>query len=712
QSVTIDFDGIDDFVLVDALNGSATALTYMAWVKLDPTAFGDSVVMGEFNNILYVNDDQTISAVVKTDSGTFSTSSTEAIPKGIWVHLTSVYDGTSLKIYINGEEVSSVLISGTSLVPSNTNFYIGRSPNTAVDFINANIQEVKVYDIALSESQVQEQVYQSLINSNGIVVGATTNLPISGLSWSDLKLYLKLTSASSGTTSDSSLLSNVGLLLNMTTLQETTAPMPYEANNSGDWTSTATWTYGSVWDITSLPHKDWAIVSLTNNAELTTSSSHTHLGLLLASGTSLKVANDQAIHNSQYLRLNGTIDLQGESQLIQGVHSVLDPSSSGYLERDQQGHSSLYNYNYWCSPVGSINTSLNNKSYTISEVLHDGTTPDSPVAINFTASGYDGAAGSPITLASYWMYAFRNQPDDYHNWTSIGASGQLAVGEGYTHKGTGTAALSQNYTFIGKPNNGTITHTITDDNLYLVGNPYPSALDANQFIQDNLQTIDSNGDVIQAGTTTGALYFWEHWGGDSHILDYYQGGYATYNLTGATLAVPDPDVSDTGSGSYLPKRYIPVGQGFFVQGDQDGGVLEFNNQQRVFQRESDGNSVFISRHLAGPLRTNDSISRMHFKFKTPEGASRHLLLGVKTGLLDGINYGYDAHMLDWQFTDCAFVVDSEPLVIQAIGELYSGLILPLKIQVGAQGDVSFLAEDLSGLPADLKLYFFDSQTAT
>jgi hypothetical protein len=48
--------------------------------------------------------------------------------------------------------------------------------------LNADIQEVKVYDKALSDSQIQEQVYQSLVNSNGTVVGATTNFPISGLS--------------------------------------------------------------------------------------------------------------------------------------------------------------------------------------------------------------------------------------------------------------------------------------------------------------------------------------------------------------------------------------------------------------------------------------------------------------------------------------------------------------------------------------------------
>ena len=45
---------------------------------------------------------------------------------------------------------------------------------------------------------------------------------------------------------------------------------------------------------------------------------------------------------SRYLKINGIIDLEGESQLIQTMTSVLDVTSSGTLERDQQGTQDLY----------------------------------------------------------------------------------------------------------------------------------------------------------------------------------------------------------------------------------------------------------------------------------------------------------------------------------------------------------------------------------
>ena len=61
--------------------------------------------------------------------------------------------------------------------------------------------------------------------------------------------------------------------------------------------------------------------------------------------------NDQLIQNTKYVRLDGQIDLVGESQLIQTAASELDVVSAGYIERDQQGKTDVYEYNHWSSPV-------------------------------------------------------------------------------------------------------------------------------------------------------------------------------------------------------------------------------------------------------------------------------------------------------------------------------------------------------------------------
>jgi hypothetical protein len=75
--------------------------------------------------------------------------------------------------------------------------------------------------------------------------------------------------------------------------------------------------------------------------------------------------NDTNIQNDWYLKLDGKIDLVGMSQLVQTAESDLDVTSAGSIERDQQGQSNKYNYNYWSSPVSPINTTANNTNYSI-----------------------------------------------------------------------------------------------------------------------------------------------------------------------------------------------------------------------------------------------------------------------------------------------------------------------------------------------------------
>lgn len=701
---SIDFDGIDDYVIVDSVIDPVGTLSCMAWVKLDTSFSGDSWIIGESNSSLFLDQDATVRAKITTDSGTYITATTEAVNSGEWVHLAYVYNGTSLNIYINGEESASTSVSGSALIPSTSSFFIGRHPISSSDYIKADIQEVKVYDVALTQNQLQEQIYQPIINNGGNASGFVTGKDISGLSWGNLKLYLKLTSAVTGTTSDDSSIANTALLHNMTTTQETTAPIPYVANASGQWTTTGTWEYGNVWDIENLPNKDWAIVQISNSAKVTTTSSHTHLGLLLDPGTELEIQNDQLLQNTKYLKLDGVIDLVGESQLIQTSMSELEVSSGGSLERDQDGKSNLFQYNYWSSPVNPINGISNNTNYSVAEVLKDGTIPAAPQNINWV-EGYDGSPGSPISIADFWIFKFIDSPDTYTNWIQSFSSGSIKVGEGYTLKGSGASSSTQNYTFLGKPNNGLIGHSIGGDHMSLLGNPYPSALDAYAFINDNIESNPS---------TTGALYFWEHWGGNSHNLAAYEGGYSTLNLTGHVMAVSDPMVSSNGTGVIVPKRYVPVAQGFMVYGDTDGGTIEFNNSQRVFEKESGGNSTFVRASGNATLEENldDNLDRVYFNFISPEGATRQLLLGVKYGLTEAIDYGYDAKRFNEQYTDCGWKIAEEAYVIQGIGEIYEDLELPLIIKVGAAGQCKFNVSSLADLNENIEVYFKDAELQT
>src|SRR5690606_27631402 len=194
------------------------------------------------------------------------------------------------------------------------------------------------------------------------------------------------------------------------------------------------------------------------------------VGIIVDGGNEFSITADKGLYNSFYVKLDGKIDLDGESQLIQTENSVLDVTSSGVLERDQQGTRDLFTYNYWSSPVGISNATTNNNSYTVPDVLSDGTTASSPISINFLTSGYNGNnSSSPISIADYWIWKYSNRlSDTYSEWQHVRSTGTLLAGEGFTMKGvqskSGNITLKQNKVINRKPNNGDITLTISSGN--------------------------------------------------------------------------------------------------------------------------------------------------------------------------------------------------------------------------------------------------------
>jgi len=155
-------------------------------------------------------------------------------------------------------------------------------------------------------------------------------------------------------------------------------------------------------------------------------------------------------------------------------------------------------------------------------ILRDGTDSANPKNITFGDGAYfaDGPLTSPIKISNRWIWTYSSLTpasnsnwDNYYQWQYKSSTGLIAVADGFSMKGSGgTAPINdtQNYVFTGKPNSGTINKYIALLQTYLIGNPYPSALDADEFIKDNLK--DCNGCRGITNTFGGALYFWDHFG--------------------------------------------------------------------------------------------------------------------------------------------------------------------------------------------------------
>jgi len=89
-----------------------------------------------------------------------------AFPTGTKIHVVCVYDGVNrqMRVYYNGSQVASNNITMLSANLRNTFAYIGKSLYSADPYLNASIDEFRIYNIPLNASMVQAS-YQAGPNS-------------------------------------------------------------------------------------------------------------------------------------------------------------------------------------------------------------------------------------------------------------------------------------------------------------------------------------------------------------------------------------------------------------------------------------------------------------------------------------------------------------------------------------------------------------------
>lgn len=431
--------------------------------------------------------------------------------------------------------------------------------------------------------------------------------------------------------------------------------------------------------------------SLTENADVREVEIESGGVLVVDSGTRLQVSN--AIDNEGDIRLIGT------SQLIQTHTGSSQITGSGSLYVDQNSDlTSVYRYNYWTSPVKEVSES----NYTIEGVMKDGTTATSatstPPDLTFT-SGYDGSTG-PLTLSSYWIYGYLNGSDG-SSWSQKQESGTFNPGEGFLLKSPGVA---QNYTFVGTPNDGDISFSVDADNTSLLGNPYPSALDANQLFSDssNLATI----------------YFWEHkneestTGNEGHYQSGYIGGYSYRNATMGTAADANVDgTAGLGGGTYTaPGRYIPIAQGFFVETASGlAATINFKNNQRYFETES-GDSHFFKSNSKQKDNLNYAILKIGFEAKNTDGIYIHSQVGISfsEGKTFDTEIGFDSKKAEVKESDIYFKFkkDSDKLVIAGVEQISDDLLVPITLKINTADDVFLMLDEKQNITRDV--FIFDA----
>lgn len=718
RKLFLDFDGRNDYAQSTPILGGLSNASLMAWVNMRSDFSKVGGIVGQDKFQLRITTNKELEAIVN------GTTLTYALPLNVsqWYHVAAVYGGGSLKLYLNGVMVSSQAVAGI-IAADPSSLTIGRDPVTATKYFNGKVDEVRVFNVALTDTQLQRMVYQEIQNNSSQVRGAVIPKDVGALPYANLLRYYRMDVYKDDIIDDLTTpaidVATGTRIYNHKNIYVQQAPMPFITERTGDFATAVNSPTKEIRGMDIMDF-DWSIVNVKHN--ITEISNNIDLGMFVDPNVTIIMNNDNKIQNDWYLKLDGKIDLQGKSQLVQTTQSDLEPTSAGSIERDQQGQSNIYNYNYWSSPVGPINAATNNNSYTVGGVIKDGTDQANPLTINWVG-GYDGSAGTPISLARYWIFKFQNVSNLYANWAQVLETGSLLPGQGFTMKGSGGAGTTQNYTFTGKPFNGTITNPIAPNNLNLSGNPYASAIDANQFIDDNVAS------VMGVGTTTGTIYYWEHASvNNTHVLSAYQGGYAAYTKTGGTPPIAPAGINGTGGNTKIAQRFIPVGQSFFVAGSTAGGNIVFNNNQRLFVKEDNAasfqlfrsNSSLTSTTSANSTEINandpymiDTFSKVRLGFNSNNNYHRQILLGfMNQNASNNYDPGYDGIHIDNQPSDMCFISNKKQLTIQGVGYFNDNKKYQLEVKTDVAGNVQFVLDGLENFNSNQNVYILDKHDNT
>jgi hypothetical protein len=387
---------------------------------------------------------------------------------------------------------------------------------------------------------------------------------------------------------------------------------------------------------------------------------------------------------------NGDIRLVDGSQLVQrhATGTSLN-TGSGNLHVDQTAStSSVYHSGYWSSPVRKSGTTAG-VNFSINDVLKDGSVPTSATEtvgeatdINFI-SGLDGdSSATPIEISTRWLASFNNASD----WTRFVSptSAEFSPGEAWNMKSAGAR-----FSFKGTPNDGDYSFILDQNKFSLIGNPYPSALDAQAFINENSAEFN------------GILYIYNSATDNSHVRGEYTGTYSTI-VSGVSV----------GGG-----RYLPIGQAFFVTRDAPGtGTLKFSNSQRTLTNLSNTATIVArnanarSENNAEKSDVNLSTLKLGFKFNVTDSEERYRQVAVAfRGLTDEYQAGFDAEMWGLQPTDLYLkVANSEsPFIITGVEYFDASLSIPLAVQLDEQRDVTFSVEEKKNITSPIYLYDSD-----
>lgn len=247
-----------------------------------------------------------------------------------------------------------------------------------------------------------------------------------------------------------------------------------------------------------------------------------------------------------------------------------------------------------------------------------------------------------------------------------------------------TSPTSWEGSFTGVPNNGDISVASTSGNFTAVGNPYPSTIDADQFIIDN--AIGNND--LNSGD---GLYFWRKTNNVNQATN-PTASYATYTTAGGVKSGGD-------TLEIVPNGVIQVGQGFIVKATS--ASLNFNNGQRV---DNHGNQFLRNATVER--------NRIWLNLSNATGTINQMMVAYMTDATQGIDAAIDARYLNDSPTALNSLVNNEAFAIQGRSLPFEASdVVPMQFKAAIAGTYTIAIDHVDGLFSDSQDIFL-RDTAT
>jgi len=669
----LDFDGVDDIVTVNQTIGSFKTIEFWMYTENGINGSEEFDYLFSFNdsNLKYIGTgdfsvsytNETLSMV--TNFGQILTTF-EVIPPG-WNHIAITGNGSSFdQIVINGDS-KPVVNNGFPAVFQATTTYIGQNPAAGASRFEGKLDEIRFWDTPRTEQDIADN-FEKLIDTS------SPNL---------LAYYNFENGTGSGALSDVSGNSNHGVLTNM------------DVNT--DWVSSTA---------------PVASVTLTNDFNGTSDASGTYP----EGQTTVTWTASDANGNQSTLEQIVNIDCSITYTFNDGVWSPSDPGGVATVDDDIviASGNAVINTNTSCDSVTvnpgaglivnsgvtltTTNTLLESNSTSYSSLILDGTIAGNlsyERHININGAGTTGsndlvsppltgqdfatfAAANPNILNNGAVYLFgplEKVTGQYVNWTSTETT-TLDAGVGYRTGTTNNGSV----TFTGTANNGTVTNNIVNagtnnEEWNLVGNPYPSYLNVQDFLSQDVGGITN---IQLFDVPTAAIY-----GYDGSALN----GWTIYNLANTTAST-----------------LIAPGQGFMVSADATNDDLYDLQFTPTMRRTGSGDDFILGR--------NAELIYMKLNASTVSNTCNTEFY-FNANATQGFDLGYDAavwNLIPSNFEIYSHLVENnigKPIALQTLNATdLTEVSIPLGVNANQGEQITFSITETT-LPASVNVYLDD-----